>query len=151
MLEICWRSQRQLPILFLNTVTKEMCKVVQKFHVVPPTACVLKDLSFSTAECFVQLINFAYQFLHKEIINVRRFGCATQLIVHNYVKNTIKYMVWVSNSSQYDDLCFLSSEDICCPRDLEFFFAMVAASTEASFEAQSTWFLFNVLKPQLDV
>ena len=63
-----------------------MCKVVQKFHVVPPTACVLKDLSFSTAECFVQLINFAYQFLHKEIINVRRFGCAKQLIVHNYVK-----------------------------------------------------------------
>ena len=54
MLKICCKSQRQLPILFLNEVTEEMCKVVQKFHVVPPTACVLKDLSFSTAECFTQ-------------------------------------------------------------------------------------------------
>ena len=48
-----------------------MCEVVQKFHVVPPTACVLKDLSFSTAECFAQLINFTYQLLHKEIIAKR--------------------------------------------------------------------------------
>ena len=93
MSKICLKSQRQLPILFLNKVMEEMCKVVQKFHVVPPTACVLKDLSFSTAECFAQLINFTYQLLHNKIINAKRFGGATQLIVHNYEKNTIKYMV----------------------------------------------------------
>ena len=33
----------------------------------------------------------------------------------------------------------------CCPRDLEFFFAMVTAS----IEAQSTWSPFNFLKPHL--
>ena len=93
MLKICCKSQRQLPILFLNEVTEEMSKVVQKFHVSPPNACVFKDLSFSTAECFAQLINFTFQLLHKKIINAKRFGCAMQLIVHNYVKNTIKYMV----------------------------------------------------------
>ena len=49
--------------------------------------------------------------------------------------------VWVSNSFRYDHLCFLSSVDICCPRDLEFFFAMVTAS----IEAQSAWFLFYFL------
>ena len=41
MLKICCKSQRQLLILFLNKVTEEMFKVVQKVHVVLPTACVL--------------------------------------------------------------------------------------------------------------
>ena len=47
--------------------------VVQKFHVVPPIACVSEDLSFSIAESFLQMIIFANLFLHKEVINVNRF------------------------------------------------------------------------------
>ena len=66
MLKICWKSQRQVPILFVKEVTEEMSKVVQKFHVFPPTACVFENLSFRTAECFAQLINFTYQLLHKK-------------------------------------------------------------------------------------
>ena len=149
MLKICCKSQRQLPILFLNEVTKEMSKLVQKFHVSPPNACVFKDLSFSAAECIAQLINFTFRFLHKKIINAKRFGCAMQLIVHNYVKNTQIHgagiWVWVSNSFSIWPPLFSIQCRNCCPRDLEFFFAMVTAS----IEAQSTWFPFNFLKPHL--
>ena len=51
-------------------MTEDMGKVVQEFHVV-------------TVESFLQLIIFAYQILHKEIINVRRCDCNMQHIVHD--------------------------------------------------------------------
>ena len=58
------------------------------------------------------------------------------LIVYDCVKKCDQIRgagiwVWVSHSFQYDHSCFLSSVDICRSRDLEFFFAMVAAPIEA--------------------
>ena len=58
-----------------------------------PNDGVLKDLSFSIAESFLQLIIFAHLFLHKEVIDVIKFVWAMPLIVHDHVKNAIKYMV----------------------------------------------------------
>ena len=56
-------------------------KMVQKFFVVPPTACFLDNLSFSNADNLLQLI-FGYQIFHKNVLKARRFGLAMQLIIH---------------------------------------------------------------------
>ena len=74
-----------------------MCKVVLEFYVVPSTARFLDNLSFFTADSLLQLIVFAYQILHKEVIKFRRFGSAMQLTIHDKAKNTIEYVVQAPN------------------------------------------------------